>query len=238
VHHAEDASYVASITDINTPWSNYKNLSYCTELAVEGELATQSWTNGNFNVTFNATAGTYTFANQTAGSGVFDITFDNTGSANMYGFSGVANSGASAYTSTYVAGYLIYPAYDVRSEFTDVYEERGISSLAISDSGKVHAGNARTTVPKKLDWVQPFEPQAMTHDDHKTATTYCTWQTFIEHCRQTKPFIVSLNAAGTNFECCIMRESTAHFEPEPMEIDSHSSWHVPFDTYFMGEYTQ
>jgi hypothetical protein len=215
------------IPDMYSPWDDYKQFEWAFDQAITSEAGTAGWSETAFTVNFTPTTGKYAISANTA----FSLTFTNTATANFFGFSGSLASAAS-HVSSGVASFCMVPSIDARSGFSREYEPGGISSLAVSDSGRVKKGIARASVPLYMDWQQSFEPKEVIFTEEATGTVFHTWQDFIGHCRQSYPFVV--HTASQNFEVHMLRDTASNFTPEPMEVDNHEYFHMNFETHFIG----
>ena len=226
VMHANYAN-ISHLSDPYAPWNEFQRFSSVLDVTMTAEATSLGWSDPDFTVTFTPTTGKYVLS----AADTFSITAANTDTANFLGFSG-SQGLASTHTSSGVAAYCMVPSIDARTNFSREYEPGNISSLAVSDSGRVKKGIVRESVPLYMDWQQAFDPISVIFTAEATGTVFHTWQDFWGHCRQTYPFIV--HTASNNFELHMLRKTASNFTPVPVEGDNHEYWHLNFETHFMG----
>lgn len=175
-----------------------------------------------FSCSFNELALTYSISHSTTN---FDISFS-TAAQRTLGFTAGSTNVASV-TSTVRPYYVVDAAHAGRSSYSDRYEPDDVASLAISDSGEVFVGMARTASPAFVDWRQQFETREATFKHVATTAVPWTWQHLFEHTRTVHPLLVK---DGYDDSVYHLRPDGSSFKPEPQTPDYDDQWHLSFRT--------
>lgn len=143
-----------------------------------------------FTVSFSSTTNAYTI---THSGGSFSLNFsghaDGPALGNALGMPNGFYAAAASHVSDATPYYVIEPAHDARSGFTNTYEPEGIVQEAVADGGTAY-GIAMETTELHCDWVQRLESKSATISHVATSTVPWTWQHFFRHCRASHPFTV------------------------------------------------
>lgn len=195
----------------------------------EGAAVAFPWT-VTVTVAFSTTTNRYTIS----GTGTFGVTFSNTPSRLLLGYTGNL-SAASSYVATLTPSFWIDATLDGRSlDREGDFEPESIASISISDDGTGYSGISRTSTPKYRSWIQPFELKRKVFKASNDGTDIWTFEDLWEHCRCEMPFVVD---DGTDSMVCVFLPEGATFSrkqrPGGPADDVHMS--LPFDVWHAAD---
>lgn len=208
--------------------------SFCdaVETMLRSLATTATWTNPNsINVLLNTTTWLCSF---TYSNSLTAITFGNTETRRLFGFSGNFSGSATSVTGTEVPKYIIVPTVNGASSTTPVFEQESISSFAYSGAGRPYA-LSRSTNQRMRTWVQQYETKARTfRRSAAAAPNEFTFQHLFENCRARYPFGVYGGFGSNNYEAYILRAGSESFHPYPASPGNSNQFHIPFEAYAMA----
>ena len=168
------------------------------------------------------------------GTVAFSITWNNSASRSLMGFS--SNTGAAtSHTGTLRPTYWIESTQDGRSiDREGDYEIGPIAAQSISDSATVSAGVSRSTAAKYREWVQQFEPVSGVLKGRRTGSRPFTFESLFEHCRADWPFLVD---DGVERMVCKFTAEGSVFSGKQRAggVDDDVSMHVPFRVWHAAD---
>lgn len=232
--------YPTGLSDVALRFPLYakSSLAQALDAAITAEANAQSWNStGLIAISFSLTTGLYTFAYSHA---TFSVTFSNTVTRNMFGFSG-NQSGGTSYTGTKTPLYCINSTLPDVSDESDLYEPDGIGNHVIADDGAGY-GISRTTAPLYKDWWQTHEVRwkvARTNGVQPDQTSHpFTHQNLFDHCRGEWPFILyGADRDGDMYglpQIYSLRSDGISFKPERQVPGSGTQFKVPYRCVFEG----
>lgn len=162
------------------------------------------------------------------------ITFGNTETRRLFGFSGNFSGSSATVTGTQVPKYIIVPVVDGASSATPRYEQGSVGSAAYSGTGRPYSV-ARSSSVKLRDWTQQYETKGKTFRQFSLAIPdEFTWQHFFEQGRAGLPFGVYGGFGNSQYEAYLFRAGSESFHPYPAVPGSSNQFHIPFRTYALG----
>lgn len=196
-------------------------------------LATSAtWTSpSSINVSINTTTWLVTFA---YASSLTAVTFGNTETRRLFGFSGAFSGSSTSVTGSDVPKYIIVPTVDGASSATAIFEEGALSSAAYSGGGRGYS-LSRSTNKRMRDWTQQYEPKTRTFRKFAAGIpNEFTYQDLFESNRAGYPFGV-YGAFGENvYEAYVFRGGSEAFHAVPATPGNANQFHIPFKAYAVG----
>lgn len=188
-----------------------------------------------YTVGFVKETGIYTI---TPSTGTVALTFTDTFSRNLLGFSGNVAATASA-VGTEIAKYGIVASVAARSDISWVYQMSGMTKVAISDDGTPYHSTP-TTTPKLLDWRQVFETKAKTFAEFAAAPNNTDWRTMISHLA-TGEHLACYDSNYAKTYIGKVREDGAAFamgsvvQPSTGDPNYDAYWDIAIKLHYLGE---
>jgi hypothetical protein len=162
------------------------------------------------------------------------ITFGNTETRRLFGFTGNFSGSSASRTGTEVPKYIIVPEVDGASSATHVYEQDDVSSSAYSGGGRGYA-ISRGSNPRMRDWTQQYETKAKTFRKFAAAApAEFTYQQMFEQCRSGYPFGVYGGFGEEQYQAYALRGGGDSFVARPATPGNADQFHIPFKAYALG----
>lgn len=221
------------------PYSTWATVAFGIALNEAMNAAVSGWSGTpTFTVSLSATTHLYTITISDASA--FGVTWGNTGSRFLLGYSGTL-SGASTYEATYYPYYYLPATLTELSRVSDLYEPGSIANLAMTDGCAPADSISRSRAPWYLDWYQEYEPKAATYIYAIASPKIFSYSHMFEHLRCDMPFLVDgahlQTSAGYELQpVCVLRPEGSKFAPEAAHPDWDDAWHIKFQTIMVAYY--
>jgi hypothetical protein len=205
---------------------------FAVQLYLRSAASLASWTSPNsIALSINTTTWHMTIAYPTA---LTAITFGNTETRRLFGFSGNFAGSSASVTGSEVPKYIIVPEVDGASSATHVYEQDDVSSVAYSAGGRGYS-MSRGSNPHLRDWTQQYETKAKTFRKFAAAApNETTYQLLFENCRLGYPFGVYGGFGEEQYQAYILRSGGEAFSAKPATPGNANQFHIPFKAYAMA----
>lgn len=196
--------------------------------------STATWTSpSSITLSLNTTTWLLTFSYSASFTA---ITFGNTETRRLFGFSGAFSGSSASVTGSDVPKYIIVPDVDGASSATPVLEEGTVSSSAYSGGGRGYA-LSRSTNRRMRKWTQQYEPKGKTFRKFALSIpNEFTYQHLFEQGRAGYPFGVYGGFGENVYEAYVFRAGQESFHATPATPGNPNQFHIPFDAYALGRF--